>query len=72
MMLTAAMKLDKMLKSKKSFVAFCIHDGIVLDISAEDRELVESMRKEFSKTRFGDFRTNMSLGLDFGDMKRIA
>ena len=72
MMLTAAMKLDKMLKSKKSFVAFCIHDSIVLDISAEDKELVESMREEFSKTRFGDFRTNMSLGLDFGDMKRIA
>jgi hypothetical protein len=72
MMLTAAMKLDKMLKNKKSFVAFCIHDSIVLDISAEDKELVENLRQEFSKTRFGNFRTNMSLGMDFGDMKRIA
>jgi len=72
MMLTAAIKLDKMLKNKKSFVAFCIHDSIVLDIAAEDKELVESMREEFSKTRFGNFRTNMSLGLNFGDMKRIA
>ena len=72
MMLTAAMKLDKILSNKKSFVAFCIHDSIVLDIAAEDKELVENMREEFSKTRFGNFRTNMSLGLDFGDMKRIV
>ena len=72
MMLTAAMKLEKILSNKKSFVAFCIHDSIVLDIAAEDKELVENMREEFSKTRFGNFRTNMSLGLDFGDMKRIV
>ena len=72
MMLTAAMKLDKILSNKKSFVAFCIHDSIVLDIAAEDKELVENMREEFSKTRFGNFKTNMSLGLNFGDMKRIA
>ena len=72
MMLTAAMKLDKILSNKKSFVAFCIHDSIVLDIAAEDKELVENMREEFSKTRFGNFRTNMSLGLNFGDMKRIV
>jgi len=71
MMLTSAMKLGKILKNKKSFVSFCIHDSIVLDMSAEDKQLVDQLEKEFSSGLFGCLRTNMSLGTDFGNMKRI-
>ena len=71
MMLTSAMKLDKILKNKKSFVSFCIHDSIVLDISAEDRRAVEQLEKEFSSGLFGDLKTNISLGTDFGNMKGV-
>ena len=71
MMLTSAMKLDKILKNKKSFVSFCIHDSIVLDISAEDRRAVEQLEKEFSSGLFGGLKTNISLGTDFGNMKGV-
>jgi hypothetical protein len=71
MLLTSAMAVSKILKGKKSFVSFCIHDSIVIDMSSEDRELVHVLKKEFSKTMFGDLRTNLSLGKDFGDMREI-
>ena len=71
MMLTAAMKLDKLLKNKKSFVSSCIHDSVVLDIAAEDKNIVQELKKQFSQTNCGDFRTNISLGKNFGNMKRI-
>jgi hypothetical protein len=72
MLLTSAMNVDKMLKGRKSFLSFCIHDSIVIDLSAEDRDMVEILQKEFAKTIFGDLRVNLSLGKDFGEMKKIS
>jgi hypothetical protein len=71
MLLTSAIKIDKMLKQNKSFVSFCIHDSIILDMSLEDREVIEELKEEFSKTMFGTLRTNLSLGKDFGSMEKI-
>lgn len=72
MFLTSAIKVNKLLQDKKSFVSFCIHDSLVLDLSLEDRELLTNINKIFSSTRFGDIRTNLSIGKDFGQMKRVA
>ena len=72
MLLTSAMKVDKILQNKKSFVSFCIHDSIVIDLSFEDRDMIESLKNEFSKTAFGDLKTNLSLGKDFGSMTKIS
>ena len=72
MLLTSAMRVDKILQNKKSFVSFCIHDSIVIDLSLEDRDLVDMLRDEFSKTAFGDLKTNLSLGKDFGSMRKIS
>jgi hypothetical protein len=69
--LTSAIKIDKMLKNKQSHVAFCVHDSLVLDMSHEDKECLDELISEFSKTKFGDFKTNISLGKNFGSMKRI-
>lgn len=71
MLLTSALNVDKMLKQKRSFVSFCIHDSVVIDMSFEDREIVESLKETFSKTMFGSLRTNISLGKDFGTMEKI-
>jgi len=72
MLLTSAMKVDKILQNKKSFVSFCIHDSIVIDLSLEDRDLVDMLKNEFSKTAFGNLKTNLSLGKDFGSMTKIS
>ena len=43
MLLTSAMSISKELRDKKSFVSFCIHDSVVLDISIEEKNLVEEL-----------------------------
>ena len=70
MLLTSAMAVEKELKHKKSFVCFCIHDSIVVDLSYDDKDLIESLGEVFAKTKFGKLKTNLSIGKDFGNMKR--
>ena len=72
MFLTSAIKVNDMLRDRKSFVSFCIHDSLVLDFSLEDRELLTNISQIFSSTRFGEIKTNLSIGKDFGHMKRVA
>ena len=72
MLLKSAMSVDKLLKNKKSFVSFCIHDSIVIDMAKEDRSLIEQLQQTFSKTVFGTLKTNVSLGKDFGNMRKIS
>ena len=71
MLLSSAMNVDKALENKKSFVSFCIHDSIVVDLCFKEREMVQELAEIFSKTKFGTFKTNLSLGKDFGNMKRV-
>jgi len=70
--LTSAMKIDKMLNNKGSFISFCIHDSLIIDFSKEDRDMIDDLISSFSCTRFGSFKTNLSIGKDFGHMKRVA
>ena len=65
------MKIDKMLQEKKSFVAFCVHDSLVLDVSIEDKAMLNNLAEQFSKTKLGDFKTNISIGKNYGSMKRV-
>ena len=71
MFLTSATKINNLLQGKKSSVAFCIHDSLVLDFSLEDRPLLEEVCRQFSNTKFGFMRSNLSIGKDFGNMKRV-
>ena len=72
MLLKSAMSVDKLLKNKKSFVSFCIHDSIVVDMAKEDRALIGQLQQTFSETVFGTLKTNVSLGKDFGNMRKIS
>ena len=71
MLLTAAMKLDKILAGKRSYISFCIHDSVVVDMSHEDKDTLRHLISEFADTRFGQLRTNLSMGKDFGNMRKI-
>ncbi len=59
----------KKLKGSKSFVAFTMHDSVVLDFSKEDHAMVEELREIFETNMFGRFLSNVRIGKNFGDMK---
>ena len=69
--LTSAIKINKMLKNKQSHVAFCVHDSLVLDMSYGDKSLLDELISVFSETKFGEFKVNVSIGKNFGSMKRV-
>ena len=69
--LTSAMKVDKMLEDKKSKIAFCVHDSLVLDVCHKEKDLINEIIEKFSGTKFADFKVNVSLGKNFGSMKKV-
>ena len=71
MLLSSAMKINKILKKTDSFVAFCIHDSIIIDMSIEDKDLVYELTSCFSDTMFGKLKVNLSIGRNFGNMRTI-
>lgn len=66
-----AYKIMKMLKGKKSNIAFTLHDSVVLDFAKEDQKMVKEIRDVFEQTRLGRFLSNVSIGKNFGSMKEI-
>jgi hypothetical protein len=69
--LTSAIKIDKILKNKKSKIAFCVHDSLVIDFAKEEKNLISELAKIFSQTKFGILKTNMSIGKNYGSMGKI-
>jgi len=53
----------------KSFVTFCIHDNLVLDMRSDECYIVPELIKMFSETELGNYKVNMSVGRNFGDMR---
>tara|TARA_Y100001973_G_scaffold94337_1_gene146269 strand:- start:414 stop:1544 length:1131 start_codon:yes stop_codon:yes gene_type:complete len=66
-----AYKIMKMLKGKKSNIAFTLHDSVVLDFAKEDHKMVQEIRSVFEETRLGRFLSNVSIGKNFGNMKEM-
>lgn len=62
-------KIDKLLKDKKSHIAFTIHDSVVIDMAEEDMSLLPELKRQFSTFRDTQFLTNVSIGSDFGNME---
>jgi hypothetical protein len=48
-----------------------MHDSIVIDLSHEERQLIPELMKIFGTTPFGDYKVNVALGKNFGDMKDL-
>lgn len=64
-------KVSNYLKDTKSFISFPVHDSIVIDFSIEDREMLPNIIEMFADTELGKFMTNISVGKNFGDLKKI-
>lgn len=71
LVLRQVIKVHDMLRDKKSFIAFTIHDNIVLDLVDEERYIIPMMIEEFSNTVLGKFLVNVKAGKDFGNLKDL-
>jgi len=66
-----AYKIQKILKGKKSTIAFTLHDSIVLDMSQEDAIMIRDIKEQFEKTKWGNFMSTCKIGKNFGDLKEL-
>jgi hypothetical protein len=69
--LRQAIKVWEMLKNRKSEIAFCIHDSLIIDYSFEENDILKDLVSVFSKTNLGSYKTNVSVGCNFGEMRKI-
>lgn len=71
LVLDQLIKLNKFLKAKKSYISFMVHDSIIIDLSKEDKEVVNDLIRIFSDTSLGNFPVNISIGKDYGSLRKI-
>lgn len=71
LLLKRAIKIDKMLETKKSNIAFTLHDSLVIDFSVEDKTMIQSLIKTFGDTDLGEYVVNVSAGKNFGQMRTL-
>jgi len=64
------LELNKKL-TKKSKIAFLIHDCLVLDLADEEKNELPELIKVLSNTKFGIFPVNVKIGNNYGNMKKI-
>lgn len=64
-------KVFDFLKGRKSFIAFTIHDNIVIDLAEEDKKDLKKILKVFSNTDLGMFKVNVKAGNNYGEMRKI-
>ena len=58
-------------KFSGSFLAFIIHDAIVLDMKNEDRHLLKYVKSMMSSTNFGSFMVNTKKGSNLGNLREV-
>ena len=71
--LKQALKINYLLNTRASgsFLAFVIHDAIVLDMKNEDKNLLRVVAKMMRSTNFGTFGINIHEGKNLGSLRKI-
>lgn len=64
-------KVFKFLEKKYSFIAFMVHDQVILDLKDEEKNILPEIIKILSDTQFGLFPVKVEIGKDFGNMKKV-
>lgn len=64
-------KVFQFLQGRKSYVAFTIHDNIVIDLAEEDKKDLKEIIKIYSQTDLGEFKVNLKVGNNYGEMRKI-
>jgi hypothetical protein len=66
-----AHKVHELLKGRKSYISFLIHDAVYIDLADDDRYEILNLLDTFRKTRYDMFKVNVSAGRNLGDMKEL-
>ncbi len=69
--LERAVAIDKFLENKKSFVAFVVHDEIVIDLEESEKEIVPEIKELFSKNRLGEYLVNLNCGKNYYELQGL-
>tara|TARA_Y100001937_G_scaffold11551_1_gene14295 strand:- start:2766 stop:3896 length:1131 start_codon:yes stop_codon:yes gene_type:complete len=67
-----AYKIMKMLKGKKSKIAFTLHDSIIIDMSKKDAIMLRDIKEQFEETPWGPFKSTCKIGKTFGHLKDLV
>lgn len=71
LLLRRMIKIHEMLKDKKSFISWSMHDSLVIDFADEERGMLIDLVREFSSTELGQYKTNVSAGKNYGLMREL-
>jgi len=61
----------KLLLQRKSYIAFTLHDSIIIDFSSEDKDMLKMIIETYKNTKLGNFKTSISAGKDMYNLKLI-
>jgi hypothetical protein len=64
-------KVWELLENKKSFIKFCNHDSIIIDLASEDEKEIGKIKNIFSDTRYGQFKVSCMGGKSWGAMRKL-
>jgi hypothetical protein len=64
-------KVWEYLQDRKSFIKFCNHDSIMIDLHVDQEYEFHEVKELFSNTRFGKFKVNCLGGKNWADMKDL-
>ena len=70
--LNGALKIDELLRGRKSNIAFMLHDAVIIDYSEEDTDIFLELLGAFSQTKLGEFKTNVSAGKQLTQMEKLS
>jgi len=70
--LKRTIEVAKILEGRVSYVAFTLHDSLIIDFAEEDKDLLKQAVDTFGNTDLGKFGVNISVGENFGEMKRLT
>tara|TARA_R100000008_G_scaffold86183_1_gene78281 strand:+ start:1450 stop:2658 length:1209 start_codon:yes stop_codon:yes gene_type:complete len=65
-------QIGELLENRKTNIAFGVHDSLVLDFSAEDKDILKELINVFASTDLGKFKVNLKAGKNFGNMVKLG
>jgi len=65
-------KLNIFLRDRKSYVAFTIHDCVIIDLHRDDRHLIPQLKEIFEDTKLGHFPSACQVGKNLGEMREFT
>ena len=69
--LKQAIRINKFLHGRKSFVHSVVHDSITIDLHEDDKNLITSIREIFEDTTLGIFPSSMYFSKNYRDMEKV-